>query len=519
MAPFTQPPERHLGYVCCKCIARSFLGRRYACWMCIDYQLCGNCYDTGELPTSPEHKYFHPLEVHYTRSEYELYFGGEGYAEANVPQSYKCAFCDSCGFTSIQLYKHLADTHRGHKDFDEYLSILYTRYTADASASSVAGAPPLVRIVPRATPRPASPQYNTPMVSFREAVQLTQQRRSALLEQNAINMLEELRVSRISTEAIVLSGLDQEQQRSLRTSRNPKTVRARILPQVTRLGGGMPSAMLLEPWSSDWVTPRNMIGAMQLQRQRPDRQLITYADVARQAAKYPPCMDNIKADTEEPELHKFLCAQFNVKEQKKRHQSQLSPNRSQFMEALLCSMLSEEQLSLIPVETVVIPVEPKPMQDESRLANETTTFSSPADDVMDRFYRGLENYTKWLAEFTKAKNSKDANISAVPNLIFQATCQPILDIDSDVDNDTDEREEEEGNGKDSEIYKILTIDSSIDESGQQVHESIEIVSIDAGDDDEDVEEEDEGEDEDDFESNSGAETSDSTIAMMVNVLD
>lgn len=490
---------------------------------------------------SPEHKYFHPLEVHYTRAEYELYFGGEGYAEANVPQSYKCAFCDSCGFTSIQLYRHLTETHRGHTDFDEYLSILYTRYTADSSAmpaapyapmptpaasaaaATAAGITPMLRLYPRAPARPSSPQCNNaPTVSFREAVQMTQMRRTALLEQQALNMMEELRVSRMSNEAaIVLGGLDPDQQLSMRSSRNPNTVRPRILP-VTRLVGGVPRAVFLDPWTPDWGSSRNAIGTLQLPRQRSDRQLVTYADVARQTAKNPPAKQKIKPATEHPEVHKFLCAQFTPKEQKKRHQSAISSDRSRFLEALLCSMLSEEQLvSPVPVETVVIPVESQPVQEVSQLETETITCSTPADDVMDRFYRGLDNFNKWLADFTKAKNSNEANISAVPNMIFQTTRQPIVDIDSDVDNDTDEREEvEEENREDSEMYKIQTINPSINESGQQVDGSIAVESIDVEADDADVEDVvEEEEDEEDFESNSGAETSDSTIAIMVQALD
>ncbi|KAL7739478.1 hypothetical protein ACLKA6_003926 [Drosophila palustris] len=524
MAPSTHPPERHFGYVCRKCVAGSFPGRRYACWMCIDYQLCGSCYDSGELPTSPEHKYFHPLEVHYTRAEFELYFGGEGYVEANVPQSYKCAFCDSCGFTSVQLYRHLTDTHRGHKDYDEYLSILYTRYIADASAargstvsaSGTSAPSPFAQFIPRPSPRPSSPKYSSSssMVSFREAVQLSQQRRNALLEQHAMNMLEELRANRISNQG----AMDQEQLRSLRSSRTPKTVRARVTPE--RLAGGVPSPPQLDNWIFHWGSSRNGV-----QRHRSDRQLATYADVARQPARNPPWKDNIQADAEESELHTFLCAQLAPRELKKQlNESPASSSRSRFIEALLCSMLSEEQLSPVPAETTVIAMEIKPVQDAAQLEKETTTFSSPSDDVMDRFYRGLDNYTKWLAEFTKAKNSKDtANISAVPNMTFQTTRQSIVDIDSDVDNDTDEREEDEENGEGGNLNN-----QSIDENNQQVDESIEMESIDVGDDEEEGDEEDEGEDdnnddddedEDESGSNSGSETSDSTIAMIVNALD
>ncbi|XP_030377406.1 uncharacterized protein LOC115626252 [Scaptodrosophila lebanonensis] len=134
-------PERHFGYTCRKCGASEFTGRRYACWACIDYQICGRCYDAGNLPESPEHKYYHPLETHYTRAEYQLYFGGEFYDESNVPQSYKCALCECMGFNIEELYMHLYQSHMGHKDFEEYFRILYSRMSADSVEFSL---PPVV---------------------------------------------------------------------------------------------------------------------------------------------------------------------------------------------------------------------------------------------------------------------------------------------------------------------------------------------------------------------------------------
>ncbi|ALC38184.1 CG31642, partial [Drosophila busckii] len=131
MAAANHLVDRHNGYVCCKCKRGNFVGRRYSCWVCLEYQLCGRCYDAGEpLPQMRQHKYFHPLDVHYTRKEYELYFAGEDYVEANAPQSLKCALCEICGLTSIQLYKHLNHEHRTHADFNDYFRILYARYEA-----------------------------------------------------------------------------------------------------------------------------------------------------------------------------------------------------------------------------------------------------------------------------------------------------------------------------------------------------------------------------------------------------
>lgn len=611
MAPSSaHPPERHFGYVCCKCQTAAFAGRRYACWMCIGYQLCGSCYDSGQLPEAPEHKYFHPMEAHYTRAEYELYFGGESYVEANVPQSYKCALCDLYGFTSMQLYKHLSDMHRGHKDFDEYFSILYTRYAADASAatgrltasssgsgsvsgsgtisrSAIASASAFLRHVP-SLPRPVLPVVSQqraaldPAVSFREAVRMTQARRAALLEQQALNVLEELRWSNTNPRYYsshcmnVLmrpqeqgqqqqqQGQQQQQQAAhhsqqqpvppparpdvsvldARGMRSPKVSRIRSMPPAVRLGTLFPKPNNQLPRRAaedDWVSylaQSSTLLEQQHQQHRAERLLTSYADILREAPgevryqekdkgkdkdKSKTKQGKDKAGADKSDLHKFLCLKFVPLEKTQR---KLPPesHRVLFIEALLCSMLADEQLMPVTLQPAAIPKltnalrKPKPKKEP--LDEPSSSANSPAG-IMERFYKNLDLYNKWLAEFSITKLENNTKIAAIPDMILQATHDPVLGVDSDMDPDTDERDEEDeltivGPATKAEsgpkVVTVNVVDELSECDAEEEHEE------ETGEGEGDAEEV-EDEDEDDYDDNSGSETSDSTIAMLVNEID
>ncbi|XP_041673635.1 uncharacterized protein LOC108113453 isoform X2 [Drosophila eugracilis] len=126
-----QPPERHFNFVCRNCSKADFLGRRYSCWVCANYHVCGACFDDIRLPEALQHLYYHPLKVHYDRAEYELYFAGEPYSgEDQVVQSYKCALCQENGLSTTDLYRHLLQTHQNEPDHSAYISMVYTHYLA-----------------------------------------------------------------------------------------------------------------------------------------------------------------------------------------------------------------------------------------------------------------------------------------------------------------------------------------------------------------------------------------------------
>ncbi|KMY88473.1 uncharacterized protein LOC27208569 [Drosophila simulans] len=126
------PPERHFGHRCVNCKISDFLGRRYTCRFCADYTLCGKCFDDNRLPDSPQHCYYHPMSVYYAFAEYELYFGGEPFrGDHKVAQSYKCALCDVRGLSTANLYRHLQQEHRTHRDHNAYMSLVNALHMAD----------------------------------------------------------------------------------------------------------------------------------------------------------------------------------------------------------------------------------------------------------------------------------------------------------------------------------------------------------------------------------------------------
>ncbi|XP_043661874.1 uncharacterized protein LOC122625891 [Drosophila teissieri] len=144
------PPERHYGFRCRNCSKSEFLGRRYSCWFCADYNVCGECFDANRLPEAPQHLYYHPLSVYYAYAEYQLYFGGEPfYGDHKVEQSFKCALCDERGLTTANLYKHLLQSHRSHRDHKAYLTLVNALHLADSAMgqtlSQVSGHTPPVR--------------------------------------------------------------------------------------------------------------------------------------------------------------------------------------------------------------------------------------------------------------------------------------------------------------------------------------------------------------------------------------
>ncbi|XP_043247812.1 E3 ubiquitin-protein ligase KCMF1-like isoform X1 [Colletes gigas] len=100
--------NRHEGVSCDSCLKGNFRGRRYKCLVCYDYDLCASCYERGANTTS--HLSDHPMQCILTRSDFELYYGGEG-VSIEQPQSLTCPFCTRMGFTEATLQEHVAADH------------------------------------------------------------------------------------------------------------------------------------------------------------------------------------------------------------------------------------------------------------------------------------------------------------------------------------------------------------------------------------------------------------------------
>ncbi|CAH1980537.1 unnamed protein product [Acanthoscelides obtectus] len=102
--------SRHEGVSCDACLKGHFRGRRYKCLVCFDYDLCAACYEEGA--TNSRHTTDHPMQCILTRSDFELYYGGEALTSLELPQSYTCPYCSRMGFTDVTLQEHVTSDHQ-----------------------------------------------------------------------------------------------------------------------------------------------------------------------------------------------------------------------------------------------------------------------------------------------------------------------------------------------------------------------------------------------------------------------
>ncbi|XP_064466105.1 E3 ubiquitin-protein ligase KCMF1-like [Ornithodoros turicata] len=100
--------SRHEGVSCDSCLKANFRGKRYKCLICYDYDLCATCYEAGA--TNTRHTPDHPMQCILTRSDFDLYYGGEA-VSVEQPQSFTCPICGKMGFTEATLQEHVTSEH------------------------------------------------------------------------------------------------------------------------------------------------------------------------------------------------------------------------------------------------------------------------------------------------------------------------------------------------------------------------------------------------------------------------
>lgn len=100
--------SRHDSVSCDSCMKSNFRGRRYKCLVCYDYDLCAACYEGGA--SSTRHTSDHPMQCIITRTDFDLYYGGEALTP-ELPQSFTCPYCGKMGFTEASLQDHVTSDH------------------------------------------------------------------------------------------------------------------------------------------------------------------------------------------------------------------------------------------------------------------------------------------------------------------------------------------------------------------------------------------------------------------------
>lgn len=102
--------SHHEGVSCDCCNKSNFRGKRYKCLICFDYDLCSTCYDSGV--TTTRHQSTHPMQCIVTRSDFELFYGGESLQFDHASSySFVCPHCNKFGLTDSQLYDHIVAEH------------------------------------------------------------------------------------------------------------------------------------------------------------------------------------------------------------------------------------------------------------------------------------------------------------------------------------------------------------------------------------------------------------------------
>uniref|UniRef100_T1JLN5 RING-type E3 ubiquitin transferase n=1 Tax=Strigamia maritima TaxID=126957 RepID=T1JLN5_STRMM len=97
-----------LGVSCDSCLKGNFRGKRYKCLICYDYDLCATCYEAGA--TTTRHTTEHPMQCILTRSDFDMYYGGEALS-VEQPQAFTCPFCGKMGYTEVTLQEHVTGDH------------------------------------------------------------------------------------------------------------------------------------------------------------------------------------------------------------------------------------------------------------------------------------------------------------------------------------------------------------------------------------------------------------------------
>lgn len=110
--------------ICCDgCQRLEFRGRRFRCMRCMNYDLCGDCYD--QRIETQAHSVDHPMQLipepgqesGLERGQEPGLLGGGTLELVHLPNCYTCPYCGLLGYTGKQLIKHVYEQHRLSEDY------------------------------------------------------------------------------------------------------------------------------------------------------------------------------------------------------------------------------------------------------------------------------------------------------------------------------------------------------------------------------------------------------------------
>ncbi|ALC39680.1 CG31835 [Drosophila busckii] len=104
----------HRNFCCDGCQTHNFQGRRFHCLRCVNYDLCGYCFD--QHVETMDHRVEHPMQLlpglEPERQQPEILLHGELLDMMHLPNCYTCPYCGTFGHTAKELIDHVVSQHR-----------------------------------------------------------------------------------------------------------------------------------------------------------------------------------------------------------------------------------------------------------------------------------------------------------------------------------------------------------------------------------------------------------------------
>ncbi|XP_016981720.2 uncharacterized protein LOC108046520 [Drosophila rhopaloa] len=99
-------------HICCDgCQRRHFRGRRFRCMRCVNYDLCGECYD--QRIETQDHRCYHPMQLILEQADRAApLLGGDVPDLVHLSNCYTCPYCGQFGHSAKRLIEHVCGQHR-----------------------------------------------------------------------------------------------------------------------------------------------------------------------------------------------------------------------------------------------------------------------------------------------------------------------------------------------------------------------------------------------------------------------